>query len=205
MKRGKIGLPDLASAVAVFAIAAVCLLLARAAYDSNRPLIEAQARRSRLAEFAAVLPLPHDNDLLSDRIAVRGSGELDASDLYIYRGRLRGQAVGLVMSPVYATGYNGPVELMVGIDAAGRLTGVRIRNHRETPDLGGLAHQERSGWLLDFAGRSLNNTPASGWSVRSEGGDFDQLSGATITTRGIIRAVRHCLDYYASNRNTLYL
>jgi electron transport complex protein RnfG len=205
MKLGKIDLPDFASAVAVIGIATVCLLFARTAYDSNRPLIEEQARRRNLAEIEAVLPLPHDNDLLADRIAVRGSGELDGHDLLIYRGRLRGQAVGLVMGPVYAAGYSGPIELMVGIDAAGRLTGVRIRNHRETPDLGGTAHQEKSGWLLDFAGRSLNNTPASGWSVRSEGGDFDQLSGATITARGIIRAVRHCLDYYASNRDTLYL
>lgn len=205
MKLRKIGLPDLASAVAVIGIATACLFFARAAYDSNRPLIEEQARRHTLAEIEAILPLPHDNDLLADRIAIDGAGELDGHDLHIYRGRLRGQAVGLVMGPVYAAGYSGPIELMVGMNYAGQITGVRIRNHRETPDLGGLAHQEKSGWLLDFAERSLNNTPASGWSVRSEGGDFDQLSGATITARGIIRAVKHCLDYYASNRDTLYL
>ena len=68
-----------------------------------------------------------------------------------------------------------------------------------------MAHQGRSGGLPAFAERTLNNTPASGWSIRSEGGDIEQPSGATITARGIIQAVEYCLDYYSSNRNSLYL
>ena len=38
----------------------------------------------------------------------------------------------------------------------------------------------------------------------SDGGDFDQISGATVTSRAVIEAVRNALIYFAENRETLF-
>jgi electron transport complex protein RnfG len=40
--------------------------------------------------------------------------------------------------------------------------------------------------------------------VRRDGGEFDQFTGATITPRAGVEAVRLALEYYASNRQALF-
>ena len=55
------------------------------------------------------------------------------------------------------------------------------------------------------ADRSLKDTPLNAWAVESEGGQFDQLSGATISSRTVINAVRKTLDYHEINNDRLYL
>jgi len=64
--------------------------------------------------------------------------------------------------------------------------------------------QEKSDWILGFTDRSLANTAIDAWAVQSDGGDFDQLSGATISPRGVINAVKNALDYYEINKQSLY-
>lgn len=154
---------------------------------------------------AAVLPLEYDNDLAADRISITMPTYF-ATDAAVnaYRARLGGNRVGLVFSPVRARGYNGIMELAIGIRYDGTVTGVRILQHRETPGLGDQVHQDNSSWIHGFAGRSLDNTPREGWAVESDGGDFDHISGATSSQHAIIRAVEHTLNYYTTNRDSLF-
>ena len=92
------------------------------------------------------------------------------------------------------------MEIAIGIQYDGTLTGVRIRQHRETPGLGDQVHQDNSPWIFGFYGHSLTGTPREGWAVKKDGGVFDQLSGATSSQRAVIRAVEHTLNYYQANR-----
>jgi electron transport complex protein RnfG len=94
--------------------------------------------------------------------------------------------------------------LLVAVDAGGRLLGVRVLAHRETPGLGDLIEERRSGWIHGFDGRSLGDPPAARWQVRKDGGDFDQFTGATITPRAIVRAVRGALEYVDRHRAELF-
>ena len=123
---------------------------------------------------------------------------------YVYRARNGETPVGLIFSPVQARGYNGIMELAVGIQYDGTLAGVRILQHRETPGLGDQVHQDNSPWILGFNGRSLANTPQENWAVKTDGGAFDHISGATSSQRALIRAVEHTLNYYAANQETLF-
>jgi len=78
-------------------------------------------------------------------------------------------------------GYAGPIALILGLDIQGKILGVRVLAHTETPGLGDRIEIQRDDWILSFNGRSLGNPPAERWAVKKDGGDFDQFSGATIT------------------------
>ncbi|MGH8119599.1 MAG: RnfABCDGE type electron transport complex subunit G, partial [Gammaproteobacteria bacterium] len=123
----------------------------------------------------------------------------------VYRARLGQQPAGVVFSPITATGYSGKILLAVGISHDGTLLGIHVIAHKETAGLGDRIEPAKSGWITNFIGRSFANLPPASWAVRADGGTFDQLSGATITSRGVINAVRKVLDYFQAHRDRLYL
>lgn len=192
-------------ALPVLGIAVLCGLIIAGVHEMAAERISMNRERLTLATVMDVMPLSHDNDLLADRLEVSDAAAFGSADpVSIFRARLKGQPAGLVFTPVPAWGYNGRIDLAIGLSLAGELTGVRVTRHGETPGLGDQVHQSHSDWIRQFDGRSLENTPDEAWAVRADGGGFDQISGATITPRGLIQAVRGTLEYYRRNRDFLY-
>ena len=145
----------------------------------------------------------HDNDLLTDRITVTAPDLLGtARPVRIYRVRQHGQPRAVVIQ-TFAAGYRGPIELLVGIAEDCTLIAVNVIRHQENTGLGD-AFERDPGWLRAFGGRSLLSPPQQRWSVRQDGGDFDTFTGATITPRGIVGAVRRALEYYRANGEQLF-
>ena len=87
---------------------------------------------------------------------------------------------------------------------SGTVTGLRILEHRETPGLGDKIDEDKSDWVMQFTGRALGDPPIDGWQIRNDGGEFDQLTGATVTPRAVIQAVRETLIYFAENREQVF-
>jgi Na+-translocating ferredoxin:NAD+ oxidoreductase subunit G len=154
---------------------------------------------------ALVPPAMHDNDLLADSIAVTSPDLLgSAQPVRIYRARRGGAPVAAVIRAIAPDGYRGPIELLVAIGQDGRLVGVQVIRHDETPGLGDAFESRDVHWLDRFRGRSLTDPPTQRWTVRRDGGDFDAFTGATITPRAIIKAVRNALDYYQRNSQRIF-
>ncbi len=154
---------------------------------------------------ALVAPPTHDNDLLADSIAVTAPDLLGSTQpVKIYRARLGGAPVAAVIRPVAPDGYRGPIELLVAINQDGSLIGVQVIRHDETPGLGDAFESRDVHWLDSFRGRSLTDPPPQRWTVRRDGGDFDAFTGATITPRAIVKAVRNTLEYYQRNRQRIF-
>lgn len=175
-------------------------------YENTREII-AQKQRETLLEslHALVKPEQHDNDMFTDRIVVRDTVLLGSKeDIPVYRARMHGQPVALVLSPIAPDGYSGDIKLMVAINYDGSLAGVRVVSHHETPGLGDKIELERSDWIHAFAGRSLTSPVAEKWKVKKDGGIFDQFTGATITPRAVVKAVHNTLRYYDQHRDELY-
>jgi len=176
-------------------------------HDSTRERIAANERATLLRKLHQLLPPERfDNALLEDHIELRdgilsgGSGE----SLPVYRARLQGEPVALVIASIAPDGYSGNIRLLVGINADGTLSGVRVVSHRETPGLGDAIDEQRSDWIHKFTGLSLSIPPEERWAVKRDHGDFDQLSGATITSRAVIKAVKRTLLYYRDHRAALF-
>lgn len=91
-------------------------------------------------------------------------------------------------------GYNGDISLAIAVDAEGRVIRVQVIGHRETPGLGDRMERRHTGWLDQFAGRSLESPPPPGWGLARDGGAFDGLTGATVTARAVVNGVREALE-----------
>ena len=162
-------------------------------------------REALLDKIAKVLPShASDNDLLTDSVAVQEPDRLGGAQTTVYRGRLAGEPAALVFSGVEATGYSGAIRLIIGVDRNGNLGGVRVIAHRETPGLGDRIEEHRSDWIHRFSGRSLTDPDPSGWKVRRDGGVFDQFTGATVTPRAVVSAVKLALEYAVDHWDALF-
>jgi electron transport complex protein RnfG len=195
----------LRAALLLAAAAVVTVGLVAIVNDLARPRIEANERAQRVAQLAEVLSgTGYDNDLLQDVVTVRDAGRLGTDEsLPVYRARQAGQPVAAILTAVAPDGYAGSIRLLVGISADGRLLGVRVVAHRETPGLGDAIDERKSTWIDGFIGRSLGDPAPGRWQVRKDGGDFDQFTGATVTPRAVVRAVLNALTYFEANRATL--
>jgi electron transport complex protein RnfG len=147
----------------------------------------------------------YNNDLLIDTITLKPSQLLGTDEPSLaYRARKDGQDIAVVISSVAPNGYNGPIQMLVGIYNDGRLAGVRVVKHRETPGLGDAVSTTHSDWILGFNNKSLSNPESKYWKVKRDGGTFDQFTGATITPRAVVKAIHNALLYFSKNQTMLF-
>ena len=193
-----------AAALGLVAIVGAALLAAVQLATADR--IAAQERRVMLEQLGQILPAAdYDNDLLADTLVIRDEAHFPGGqDVVAYRARRDDEPVALILDFRAVNGYSGDIRLLAGIRKDGSLSGVRVVTHRETPGLGDAIEVEKSDWILAFDARSLGRPAPSGWAVRKDGGVFDQFTGATITPRAVVDALRLALEYYAANGETLF-
>ncbi|KPJ93984.1 MAG: hypothetical protein AMJ53_06165 [Gammaproteobacteria bacterium SG8_11] len=194
----------LRSAILLTLFAAAGTGLVALTYENTKEQI-AQAEREALLKklHSVVLPSEHNNDIFSDYITVQ-SDLLGPYPTEAFRARWDGNPIAILMTPTAADGYGGDIKLLVGIREGGEIAGVRILAHKETPGLGDAIEERRSKWIYQFNGHSLNDPKKDGWKVQRDRGQFDQLTGATISSRAVVKAVRKTLEYYQSNKDFLF-
>jgi Na+-translocating ferredoxin:NAD+ oxidoreductase subunit G len=147
----------------------------------------------------------YDNDLLKDTITLPASAQLGTvQDTLAYRGRLQGQPSVVVIEAIAPDGYSGKISMIVAINYAGVLSGVRVVTHRETPGLGDYIDIAKNKWIALFAGASHQRYQESDWEVKKDGGQIDYMAGATITPRAVAKAVHNALHYFEENRTRLF-
>lgn len=188
-------------------LVAVAAAISLAALDrTTRPRVERNAQAWILERLDILVPpATRDNDILTDKLIARSPDLLGISrPVTIYRARKAGQPVAAVLHTIAPDGYRGPIELLVGIGADGRLIGIQVVRHHETPGLGDAFENRNKDWLPKFRGLSLENPPQQRWAVRADGGEFDAFTGATITPRAIVKAVRRALEFYRAKQATLF-
>lgn len=85
-----------------------------------------------------------------------------------------------------SNGFGGAMEVMVGVDQAGQLTGIRLGNNSETPGLGDNA--KKPDFYEQFPGKNI----LTGIGVnKGEPGanEIQAMTGATVTSRAVVEAV----------------
>lgn len=175
--------------------------------DHSEPYITENERLMLLRSLNEVVPTEsYDNTILQDKLTVLSPEYLGSKKASIvYRARKLGDPIAAVLAVVAPNGYSGPIDLLVAIDYSGKITGVRVVKHRETPGLGDAIEIERSTWIESFTGKSSSNPGSAGWQVKRDGGEFDQFTGATITPRAVVAAVHRALKYFEQNRADLFI
>lgn len=175
-------------------------------YDTTREQIIENERMALLRSLQALVPATrYDNDPLADTLSIAAPEQLGTAEaVTVYRARHADTPVAAIFTAVAPNGYAGPIRILVAVNFDGALAGIRIISHKETPGLGDQIEVERSDWVHSFIGRSLGNPPMMQWKVKKDGGVFDQFTGATITPRIVVDAVRKALIYFNAHRDELF-
>ncbi|MES9936211.1 MAG: electron transport complex subunit RsxG [Sedimenticola sp.] len=167
---------------------------------ATKDVILERQKEDLLASLGEVVPAGHyDNNLLDNPLLMEGK---DGKPITIYRG-MQGKQVSAMAYEVSSQGYAGEIRLIMGLDARGKVLGVRVLSHAETPGLGDKIEVEKDDWILEFNGLSLGNPPREQWKVKKDGGQFDAFSGATITPRAVLKAIEDGLVFYKENSAAL--
>ncbi len=167
-------------------------------YELTREPIAHQKRLEVLRAIRAVLPDINnepDRDLVRLQFDEPGG---QSKEVTFFRGRLNRELAGVAFVVDSREGYGGRIEIMLGVDPQGTVLGVEVLGHLETPGLG--AKIAEKSFRQQFVGRRLENTR---WAVRKDGGDIDQITGATISPRAVVKAIQRGLEIYRENQGRI--
>lgn len=182
--------------------AALVGLVVGISWDSTRERIANNEAQRVLAELTAILPQAlYDNEPHRDVIEMELPGD---EPRQIWRARRDGKPAAAVLSSLAPDGYSGQIRLLVAITIDGQVLGVRVTSHSETPGIGDAIEMRKTAWIDSFTGRSLADPERSRWRLRKDGGDFDAISGATISSRAVVAATRRAVQYFDLHREDIF-
>jgi electron transport complex protein RnfG len=195
------------SGVTLAVIAAFCTSLVALTWELTAERIETNKQEWLERSLKpALADLFFDSPVTESMITLQPPHDLPGNETaVIYRVYAGAEPVAALFVVSARDGYAGPIRILVGVAMDGTVTGVRVLEHRETPGLGDRIETTKSDWVLQFDGQSLKNPEASQWSIKGDGGDFDQLTGASITPRAIIKAIKKTLTYFEANRASVFM
>ena len=194
------------SGLILAAVAAICTTLVALTFNLTRDRIAANERAFLQQSLAPVLAgISFDNDISASAIVLRAPhvlpGTEDAVIYHLFAGETPVAALFVVTA---ADGFVGPIKLLIGVNFDGVVSGVRALEHRETPGIGDGIDASRSDWINIFAGASLHEPGRAAWKIRRDDGAFDQLTGASVTSRAVVNAVDLTLRYFEVNREQIF-
>ncbi|TAA48585.1 electron transport complex subunit RsxG [Corallincola spongiicola] len=190
--------------LALFALVTTALVAATNHFTA--PQIERQEQQQLITTLEHLFPAgSYNNDLYKECIEVTNHQFLGRkTEQRAFIARFNEEPVGIAIETTAPDGYNGAIDIIVGILSDGTVAGVRVLSHKETPGLGDKIELRKSKWVMSFDQQRLVDETDPAWKVKKDGGEFDQFTGATITPRAVVKAVRNTLLYYQLNRERLF-
>ena len=187
-------------------LAAICTALVALTHSNTAPRIAANQQAYLEQSLQPVLAgLSYDGKLSESRLTIPLPHELPGNhEAIVYRVFHGGQPVAALFVVSAPDGFSGPIKLLIGIAADGTITGVRVLEHRETPGLGDLIDSSKSDWIEQFARSSLDNPEPGLWAIKPDGGVFDQFTGASVTPRAVVKAIKETLLYFEANYEKVF-
>lgn len=174
-------------------VASIAAILLALVYQATAPRI---AEQQQIRERQALASI---TGLAAKEISMR-QREI-SGEPFGYSGMVTAQLVdnrdgdlsAIVVPLLTEKGYNGDIHLLLAIDKDGAILGVAVTEHKETPGLADGIERQRSDWIQQFDGITPEQLSESAWTVQRYGGEFDQLTGATISSRAITERVGQAL------------
>ncbi len=170
----------------------------------TKPTIAHQtALQQKLLLDQVVPPEIYDNRIQQECYVVTDKALGNGKPHHLYLARMKGQPVAAAIESTAPDGYSGEIQILVGADFSGKVYGTRVVEHHETPGLGDKIELRISDWINSFNGKQISGPNDSHFAVKKDGGDFDQFTGATITPRAVVNAVKRTTLYVATLKDQL--
>ena len=179
------GFKDVIILVLISTIAGLCLSLV---YSGTKDQIAAAKKAAEQAAVKNVAPfmteVPEADDF-----------EFNNEVIPVYASMKDGQLEGAALKITTPEGFSGNIVFLMGVDAAGAVTGFQILDSKETPGLGTKA-ADKPFWG-QFLGKNIDNFK---FKVKKDGGDVDAITASTITSRAVTHAMEKGLQVYKAYR-----
>jgi Na+-translocating ferredoxin:NAD+ oxidoreductase subunit G len=187
-------------------VAAAAAFIVSASYEFSKERIAANERARLIASLNSVLDSGlRSHDLSTVRFNVADEELLgDDTPVDVFVAMDAGTPAAVVFASVAPHGYNASIRMLVGVSPSGTVTGVRAVSHRETPGLGDAIDASKSRWIFQFDGLTIMTPPLPMWAVDKDDGQFDTITGATVTSRAVVQGVRNTLLYFEKHREELF-
>ncbi len=187
-------------------IAAVCTSLVALTFAVTKARIAANEQAWLEQSLKPALAgIVYDNNLTESHLTIPMPHELPGNEpVLVYRAFLANKPVAALFVVTALDGFSGPIRLLIGITEQGIVTAVRVLSHRETPGLGDFIDSARSDWIDQFERKSLSAPDRMLWALNRDGGDFDQVTGASTTSRAVVKAIKETLLYFEANQEGIF-
>jgi electron transport complex protein RnfG len=200
------GKPVWSAGLILAVIAAVCTSLVALTYSGTKDRIVANEQAWLEQSLKPALAgVEYDNNLIETTLTIALPHELPGNEpVLVYRALFNSEPVAALFVVTALDGFSGSIKLLIGIEAEGTATAVRVLKHHETPGLGDFIDSTKSDWINQFEDRSLSDPDRLLWALSRDGGEFDQVTGASITSRAVLKAIKETLLYFEANRESVF-
>lgn len=177
-------------------ISAVCGFLLAFVRDATKDTIEEQLLVN--VKGPAVEKVLADADSTDDLIKDRRKIEVRGEENVIFIGKKNGKPWAFAFE-VSSKGFGGDIGVIVGFAMdKDIITGVGITTHKETPGLGAKIKSEDM-----FTDQFRNRATKTVFKVKKDNGEIDAISGATVSSRGVCKAIETAIDLSKDIRSKL--
>ena len=171
-------------------VASLCVGMILYTSESTEQLREENKANSLNAKINTLLP----DEARGDNIrltcyAIKKSKNIGHNQkLYIASKDL--EIKGYIMTYSTSLGYSDPLVMIAGFTPDKKVYKADIYFSQETPGLGDKVDRDHGNFLDQLSGHSLLT---ANWDVKKNGGDFDFITGSTVTSRATVIATSQAL------------
>ena len=183
-------------------VALLCTAISAGIFFLTKDKIDAVMAAQQRELLLQVVPQDYfNNNLLESAVIPQDKNLVGIQKIYF--AKKDGNISAYAYETTAPDGYSGDIRLLVGLDPKGKILGVRVIEHHETPGLGDKIELRISNWILNFTHQLINEHNLNEWAVKKDGGKFDQFSGATITPRAVVNQTKRSALIMLNNQALL--
>lgn len=179
----------LLSGLTLACIGTICIILVLYAKDSTKDTIASIQNQKISQKFESLLPYDATRTDIEFKCYII-SDKLIGQNMRLYTANKKDETLGYIMTYATSRGYSNPLILISGFDKNKNVYRTDIQFSLETPGLGDKVDRAHGNFLDMLNGKNLEN---STWDVKKFGGDFDYITGSTVTSRAIVLATSDAL------------
>lgn len=172
-------------------VTAIAGLFLGGAYTITKEPIEKQAILEKNQAMKEILPTADSFELMEEVKLPEGAAIKEVN-----KGLKGGEVTGYAIK-VTPKGFGGLLDIMVGITADGKIGGIKILSHGETPGLG--ANATNISFYGQYKDKGTEAKLEVVKTVPSKDNQIEAITGATITSRGVTNGVNEAIDFFTSS------
>lgn len=165
-------------------ITGLCIAAVLYAKHSTENLIEEIGLKKFDIQISSLLPPEASDPRAKLKCRVVRSEEIGGR-MPLYVATLDDKILGYILSYSTNMGYSAPLILVAGFTADKKIYKVDLQISNETPGIGDLVDRKHGDFLDNLNGYGINDAK---FDVKKFGGDFDYITGSTVTSRATVKA-----------------